>query len=340
MRPKFLTPYFFVTLVALWVAAGLIWLDSFRVPTVTLTLRLITEEHELPDIRATLLEHATTLSFYDAVLASDAALRDPWKGENPDKRKRGWHTLVRFAPGREASSLMLTARGQDASLNERLARASALALLRDVTRSFPNRKVDLHIVSAPQHAATLIEWPGWLGTAIASGTAVTVLFFLLLAFLDAGLRRGFLRRAREEPLRPISPETFRPQVPTWWGETSGIGSPVQAEKGSSVAQSVPAVKSAVMARAPSAAPAPPNLPVLDIETITPLQGAVARLFKEDIDAQTRAQAVSSEPQTAPPKIEAPQVDLPSQVPATTPHTAEPTPEDYRRRLNELLSGRM
>lgn len=75
----------------------------------------------------------------------------------------------------------------------------------------------------------------------------------------------------------------------------------------------------------SHAAAPDNLPIVE-PSITPLQGAQARLMKADIDAT--AEAYASEAEAAL-----------SAEPAK-PQTHEPTPDEYRRRLNELLSGKM
>jgi predicted amidohydrolase len=54
-------------------------------------------------------------------------------------------------------------------------------------------------------------------------------------------------------------------------------------------------------------------------------------MKEDIDTNARTLAVSPELAVTGPATE---VDL------SEPQTHEPTPEEYRRRLNELLSGKM
>lgn len=73
------------------------------------------------------------------------------------------------------------------------------------------------------------------------------------------------------------------------------------------------------------AAAPDNLPIIE-GPITPLQGAQSRLMKADIDATAEAYARVTEPVI----LEEP----------AKPQTHEPTPEEYRRRLNELLSGKM
>ncbi|MFZ1626603.1 MAG: hypothetical protein WAT81_02245 [Candidatus Moraniibacteriota bacterium] len=73
------------------------------------------------------------------------------------------------------------------------------------------------------------------------------------------------------------------------------------------------------------AAAPDNLPIVD-EPINPLQGAQSRLMKADIDAAAEARAFAAE------------AALPEEP--SKPQTHEPTPDEYRRRLNELLSGKM
>ena len=76
------------------------------------------------------------------------------------------------------------------------------------------------------------------------------------------------------------------------------------------------------------AAAPDNLPVLD-GPLTPLQGAQARLMKEDIDATRDALSAESEVE-----------EIDRSVSSRTPLTHEPTPEEYKRRLNDLLSGKI
>lgn len=75
----------------------------------------------------------------------------------------------------------------------------------------------------------------------------------------------------------------------------------------------------------SHAAAPDNLPIVD-GPITPLQGAQSRLMKADIDAAMEARAQATDPEIL--------------EELSKPQTHEPTPEEYRRRLNELLSGKM
>lgn len=73
------------------------------------------------------------------------------------------------------------------------------------------------------------------------------------------------------------------------------------------------------------AAAPDNLPIVD-GPISPLQGAQARLLKQDIDATAEHYASLHQPQSS---------EEPSR-----PQTHEPSADEYRRRLNELLSGKM
>lgn len=74
-------------------------------------------------------------------------------------------------------------------------------------------------------------------------------------------------------------------------------------------------------------PAPDNLPIF--EDLSPLEAATARLFKADIDETTTLQAEAAETELVK-TFEEP----------VKPQTEEPTQEEYKRRLNELLSGRL
>lgn len=75
-------------------------------------------------------------------------------------------------------------------------------------------------------------------------------------------------------------------------------------------------------------PAPDNLPIF--EDLSPLEEATARLFKADIDETAALQAKAAETELKE-ALEA--------IPAE-PQTGEPSQEEYKRRLNELLSGRL
>jgi hypothetical protein len=69
-------------------------------------------------------------------------------------------------------------------------------------------------------------------------------------------------------------------------------------------------------------PAPHNLPI--VELLTPLEEAQARVVKADINATATVNAALAE----------------ATLLGTAQPAGEPTQEEYKRRLNELLSGKM
>ncbi len=81
-------------------------------------------------------------------------------------------------------------------------------------------------------------------------------------------------------------------------------------------------------RSVATGPAPDNLPIF--EDLSPLEEATARLFKADIDETAALQAKAAETELKE-ALEAAPVE---------PQTGEPSQEEYKRRLNELLSGRL
>lgn len=80
-------------------------------------------------------------------------------------------------------------------------------------------------------------------------------------------------------------------------------------------------------------PAPDNLPIM--EALSPLAGAEARLVAADINETARVQSAAAEAALVETIVGVPPVSAPA-----VPRTGEPTQEDYKRRLNELLSGKM
>ncbi|MEP7162919.1 MAG: hypothetical protein ABI747_04125 [Candidatus Moraniibacteriota bacterium] len=331
MLRKIFSTYFLATFLAVTFAAGLVWLDSFRGYEAETTV-LILEKGERSRAALTLSELARNLSFYDAVLSRNDLLDDPFAGQAPDKRKAGWHTLMRLTPANESGVVVLTAWADNQEQARLLSRETVATLFETATR-FYNVKTDieLRIVDGPLIHSGLRGTGLFVFVSLLSGFAVTLVFFLVLTSLD----RAFPGKRKagvfsEERGFHITPETFRPTPPAVW--MSEMSEESRAEKENipfreSEVFSVPSeAPDGVLSRGMAKAEAPANLPImaLEEESVTPLQGAMARLMKEDVDATARAQAVEPIFGDA----------------GRAPMTHEPTQEEFKRRLNDLLSGKM
>ena len=214
-------------------------------------------------------------------------------------------------------------------------------------------ELDFRIIDGPHTLTQVSSWPLFLTLVLGSGLAITVVFFLLLSWLEhwPGLSKNRSHQGVGE--YHISPETFQPKVvPPYWSrkETSSSDSVLSDVSFPDTEYVYPAFEPqpdsfptsqidqesleeelSVSTHPIATGPAPDNLPFLD--DLSPLEAANARLYKADIDATTTSQAKTAEQQF-----------LGDMVPTATDNnpvvTAEPSQEEYKRRLNELLSGRL
>lgn len=322
MRYKFFAHYFVVTWLAVSFAASLVWLDELRGAAAEMSV-LVIDGAEASPIAENLAELSKNLSFYDAVLAEQELIEDTFRGESSDRRRAGWNDLVQVMPADGSGLLVVTAWGENRDDARFLAEATTATLFKTAARYYNVKtEIDLRVIDGPHVEARLRSWPTWVGLSLVSGLVVSAVFFALLALLDRILARTSPNRQRPRQRSVLPPETFIPKPPEHWSFEGDARSPIERDP------------TATASSARTAA-APSNLPFLAEEPITPLQGAMARLVKEDVDATVRALAVEPEP-TSVAQSQAPIFGQES----IQPRTEEPTPEEYKRRLNALLSGKM
>ena len=368
MLRNFFSPYYWITLFALSFASGLFLLESYRVSVVETTMIVLpktTTALAAPANAALLLE---SLSFGQNVQATwkDKESRTSWF---PD-----WSGEVEATLLPESSIIALTIEGESRSQGESLSRLT-VKMLTDALSHWYNMatEIDFRIVDGPKSSQTLSNWPFFVLSSVGLSLIVTTLFFFGLS-----LTEYWMAQKKETSKQPndyhISPETFRPNttLPPYWSQEYGERQVMLPEKETSdsrivtntpgektagdqessfqtVYQPIPmAVESVFQEISPPSSPyeeqaieedlqsipqgvatgkAPDNLPIM--EDLTPLENAQARLVKADIDAFTQVQSTTAETELNR------SVDTPG-----TPITAEPSQEEYKRRLNELLSGRL
>lgn len=392
---------FWAVFVPLTIVAGLFWLSEIRGYRAEMSILVLPKTEFAKGAAENLSALARELSFAAAVYETELGLDNPLTGKTVGERSKHWKETVIIKTSGRSDVIRLSVRGanQDEALT--LLKAIVAEIVRTGSRYYNQKTdIDIRVIEEPATIPSFTEWPRFLVYTLGTALSFTVIFFLVHGLIS----RLFPKKPVVYPGSGeyvISPDTFKPRVPTYWnrdehtaeGETYPLPTPAVSvetisakdqgdEVNPSLAEMAPETDGQVVTDeyeyaeperevlpeeeileeraairesfeetieevAPervtpdiSAAPsnmlepersvqyvehaaAPDNLPIFD-GPITPLQGAQARLMKLDIDAT--AEALSNE--AAVPELN------------HTPMTHEPTPDEYKRRLNDLLSGKM
>lgn len=395
MLPNLFRQSFWAVFVPLLLAAGLFWMDELRGYRGEMSLLVLPKAETARGAAANLAALARETSFAALVYEEvGAGIENPLIGRTPAERKTLWKETAEIRVVGTSDVIRIASLGGDQDEALALAETIAAELVRTASRYY-NQKTDLdiRIVADPVAIPSLSAWPRFVAYIIGTALFFTVLFFIVYALIE----RIFPKRSAPQSGSGeyvISPETFKPRKPAYWGRDEqafpqeAAPSSVEPEESLqetaapemstaeasevSVYEEEPVAEDDAFVEPPTApeewpadlpveepvieetfipeeyqpsyeaeraglldedaapgyvahAAAPDNLPIIE-GPITPLQGAQSRLMKADIDATAEAYAAMTEPA------------IPEEP--MKPQTHEPTPEEYRRRLNELLSGKM
>ncbi len=401
MSLNFSRQTFWAVFVPLTLVAGLFWLSEIRGYQSQMSLLVLPKTEFGKGAAANLSALARELPFAASMYNNELSLESPFTGKTTNERLKLWQETVTIATSGRSDLIRITARAADQDEALTLIKAVAAELVRTGSRYYNQKTdIDIRIIEEPVTVPSFTAWPRFLALTFGSSLAFTLLLFLVHELID----RLFPKKKAIYPGSgeyAISPDTFKPRVPTYWShdektalaeaapafvaegaaeedalEEKTEAEPIVSQEHDTNADiSVPETEMAPEASEEAApfvesseeeyietgvvepqpthenevenlahvsvfeplsvesevarhqyvqhAAAPDNLPVFD-GPITPLQGAQARLLKLDIDAN--AEALAAEDEVA-------EIDH-------TPKTHEPTSDEYKRRLNELLSGKM
>lgn len=327
--PRTLWRSFLVTLFFVTLASFLFWLDSFRVYQAELTMLVLAKSQavDADQTASDLSELSKTLSFYDRVLSGTDLLDDDFEGYTPDQRRVLWNETVQVAQSDKGGVLTVTARQDEMEKAKRLAEETSKALL-SVTSFYYNVKtdIDLRVVDGPI-VSTVVAHPWKYGAvSIGSGLVATALFFLVLAFIPALFENRSSVSAPQyhigETVPLIDPQKFVPARPT--------NLTFESVPEETVEEAPAAVPLEELAEAQNERMLPgmdvAELPFEFEETYREdsLEGPEGEVFTNDEEPEiTEILPVEEE-------IEEEKVP---EIPK-----GEPTVEEYKRRLNELLAG--
>lgn len=406
MLPNSFRQSFWVVFVPLLIAAGLFWMDELRGYRGEMSLVVVPRTGSAVGAAANIAVLSREPAFGAAVYEFLERGESPLTGKTPAEKKKLWREVSDVRTVGQSDVIAVSSRGADRDDASDLTQAIVAEMVRMASR-FYNQKteIDIRITGDIVVVPSFSAWPHFLVATVLTAMFFTFLFFFIYRFIEWVFPQKMSVRELRDGEYTITPETFKPKVPTYWGHEEHFPSadtvlapteraPASSESDLSpevVDEAVPAhevtrdqfldnaaklstesVDTGETVLTPdepeavweqetpwpaevasfsyeaeraglgeedepirgyvSHAAAPDNLPIIE-GPITPLQGAQARLMKADIDATARTLAMEPQNESLEQRGEV-------SVSSPLPQTHEPTPDEYRRRLNELLSGKM
>lgn len=352
---SFVVAFVFVTF-----ASGLFWLDFFRGYQGELVVLIVAQpgmSEASDDVAENMMELTRTLTFYDRVLADNDLIDDAFSGYAPDARKAKWQSIVSVERQRESGVLVIRAEGDTPEEAKRLARQTAETLFTVAGFYYDVKKeIDMRIVDGPLASYALDDAFLFAGTSVFSGLALTGIFFWLLRIVP-----GFFGRQARRPLFPsnnvsdkkapvvesIHPEFAAGATVPWIDPKKFVPAKPEKLAFENMFQHTIQPVSMTEARPVTYAPAPINLPTADDETMAAMDDGSdpSFVFEEPSEESSEEKTANQQavPRDFPVRGEhaiqtVPVVSDASPSVLADRERAEPTVDEYKRRLNALLSG--
>lgn len=345
---------FFVTLFFVTLAALLFWLDSFRLYESEIRVLIIgkTPSASTDQVVENFAELTSNLSFYERVLAGNDLIDDDFVGYSQDQRKALWNEAVRVKRSEGSGVLVVTAR-QDTSEKAKMLAEETVKTLFSVAGFYYNIQtdVDLRVVDGTIVKTTLRSPLQYGMVSFGSALVLTTLFFSLLSVTPFFFRRrpssvssgqataaemAFSDKSDQDfalgaAVPFIDPRKFVPARPTTLSFESSHEEQRIREEILAPVRTAPA---------PVVVPRPVSermLPGMDMEHL-PFEFEEVPPTGEMIREQGASNEVFSLQEPAVFRSEKAALVTNEVVPEVPVKTGEPTIEEYKRRLNELLSG--
>lgn len=322
---------FFVTLFFVMLASLLFWLDDFRVYQSEVQILVV---GRVPSVATDQVvenfgELAGTLSFYERLLENHQDIDDMFEGYTKDHRKKLWNETAKVMQNENSGVLSVLAKGDTPVQAKRLSEAT-VATLFSLASLYYNIETDVDLrVIDESIVETTIGRPVLYGLA-SFGTAlsVTFTFFGLLYFVPMlfGKKRETLPEYPVGASVPfIDPRKF---VPTRLNTLSFESSHEQHVKQE--------IKQGLVVKTPVISSTERMLPGMDAEEL-PFQ--LEESYPSEMETGEAEALLTDLPITNGFVVDriTPELTEPKPTVADTPK-GEPTVEEYKRRLNELLSS--
>lgn len=331
---------FAVTLFFVTAAALLFWLDSFRAYESEVRVLVIGKSPAVAtdQVVENFAELSKNLSFYERVLAGNDLIDDDFLGYSQDKRKELWNETVGVKRSDKSGILIITAR-QDRAEKAKLLAEETTKTLFAVASFYYNIKtdIDMRIVDEPITKTVLRDPIEYVLVSFGSAFGVTAFFFGLLSVVPLvfGDRKAAPAPSFEvgAAVPFIDPRKFVPARPT----NLAFESSHEAQESREVVTE-PITQTAKPQSHPETVSEERLLPGMDVEEL-PFQ------FEEISGEEELPQGMLRDEEEIP-AVEVTEIfpeektiiseePIKEEAPVKQ---GEPTVEEYKRRLNELLSG--
>lgn len=328
---------FFVTLFFVTLASCLFWLDTFRGYEAEVRVLVIgkSPSTSTDQVVENFAELTSNLSFYERVLEGNDLIDDAFEGQTKDRRKALWNEAVVVKQSEKSGVLVITARQSTNEASKRLAEETVKTLF-SLVPFYYNVKtdVDLRVVDEVIVAPVLLRPIQYVLVSVGSACGVTIVFFWILSvtpffFRERGAKKSprpvFAQDEKEHQefalgasVPYIDPQKFIPARPAMTFESSHEEQQIRQEILAPIVGKETHVEGPVWNER--------MLPGMDVESL-PFE--FEETFPED--DQKEQEEVREKEEGVPAVIQEEQHQQP--IP-----TGEPTVEEYKRRLNELLAG--
>lgn len=363
---------FFITVAAF---VSLDTFRGYRAEVTVLVLPLSTNQTPAEQMVENIAILPTTVSFLDALLESDGRLSEfsDLDEQSINARSEQWNEML--AVRREGGSGIVTYTIKADTQEEAtiFARQMAKVLFQKIGTYYDIRsEVSLRLIEGPLVRASLISPVTWVVLSVSIGIVAALSLMVLGVFLRLliGTPRRKTAMPTAETLSPVSrptdtaypaihPDTFVPKKPTVLFSEEGEARAREEKREYNPYVITPNSQQVSGARNEVTAPETVALPMAPIETAAetfparkevtepvstptpvPTTKSAAPANLPFIDEATFLAQFSSEatPESAPPEPDTDPIQPmeTGQEPVTPSLPAEPTMEDYRKRLNELL----
>jgi hypothetical protein len=322
-RPKFFSLYILVVGAIFSATVFLVLLGSFRGYQSQISIMVISKTEsaslQASEVVENLKSLSRRLSFYENLISQNKGLKDLFPGKSRDEKKALWNKMFQIERGEGGTILTLTlqnAKQTDALL---MAKQAAFTLINTASRYYDIKTdFDFRIIEEPTVRPYVRNW---LGLAL-----ISLLLGYVASFLVVYVFESLLSKNQTEENFDIEQKSFKLAFPrekkVSLERIEKLDYPVMHEHPVLPEYPVPVSKAA----------APENLPVGEefLDFVEPLEDEAPAEGDTEIenDLVNNDLGMTSHP-----------AEVPFSEAAPDPNR-EPSEDEYRQRLNELLKGKL
>ncbi len=330
----------------------LLGVEQLKIYQSTVTILVVSKSataiEQQTQILSNIIELPKMLSFYDRLLKENPSIKDTSFGKKADERKRIWNNMFFIKPlSKDGSTISISISAKNEAMSAFVVTKTVRTLF-NVTSSYYNIKedVDLRIVDGPITKVAVVGWQ-WLAIiSLVFGTLLSIILGKLTTFRKgaAGLQdafrnnslRNFSRGKKSSqplPLEALEDLYEKEDGQDYFMENESFSqSRAEAELAQALAEEQnKAIESGLENLQEIASRSVyPNFPEMPVHNVSKSAAPDNLPIAEDIFSAevTNEQDIALSDDVIMPKVEEKKV-----------HT-EPTAEELKRRLNQLLKGEL